>query len=443
MATLHGDGVHAVHRLVAILGILLIAGAGPAAYAAGTSQGSGFLGVVEAYDVRTNLWSSVADMPLPGRPGAAVAAPDGRIYVFGIEGTTSAFAYSPATDGWTPRAAMPSPRSGFAAALGGDGRIYLIGGKTATYTYVNTVQAYDPRTDTWQAEASMPTARAELAAATGPDGRIYALGGLWQNGQFLGDRAFATVEVYTPATDSWATAASMPAPNVGLAATTAPDGRIYAIGGSAGAANVYTPATNQWASAPPLLSPGASAVVTGPDGRIYALGGAYATGGVGGLHGDTIVSQTRQALDEAYRPGAAQWTAISPLPTPRTQAAAATGSDGRIYVFGGFVVLLAPAGTATAVPAGPCRFVLGFQTLHALIPNVVGNCLEDEQHNPRNGDGLQSTTNGLMVWRKSDDFTAFTNGYRTWVNGPHGVQERLNSQRFAWEANPDGLPTAG
>ena len=37
-------------------------------------------------------------------------------------------------------------------------------------------------------------------------------------------------------------------------------------------------------------------------------------------------------------------------------------------------------------------------------------------------------------------FTAFTDGYHTWVNGPNGVQERLNSQRFAWQANPDGLP---
>ncbi len=46
---------------------------------------------------------------------------------------------------------------------------------------------------------------------------------------------------------------------------------------------------------------------------------------------------------------------------------------------------------------------------------------------------------GLLVWRKLDNCMAFTSGYRTWVNGPDGVQERLNSQRFAWEANPDPL----
>ena len=72
----------------------------------------------------------------------------------------------------------------------------------------------------------------------------------------------------------------------------------------------------------------------------------------------------------------------------------------------------------------------------------MGQCREDEHHNPTNGDGLQATTNGLLVWRKADNFTAFTDGYRTWVQGPFGLQERLNTARFAWEQSPPG-GTAG
>lgn len=102
--------------------------------------------------------------------------------------------------------------------------------------------------------------------------------------------------------------------------------------------------------------------------------------------------------------------------------------------------LLPAASLAQAAP--PCRFVLGFAVMHGLIPTLVGTCVDDEQHNPTNGDALQRTTNGLLVWRKLDNWTAFTDGYRTWVNGPYGLQERLNTQRFAWEANPDGLPPA-
>ncbi len=94
--------------------------------------------------------------------------------------------------------------------------------------------------------------------------------------------------------------------------------------------------------------------------------------------------------------------------------------------------------------AAECQFVLGFLSLQQMIPDIVGNCLTNVQYNPANGDGLQMTTGwhgngGMLVWRKADNFTAFTDGYHTWVNGPFGLQERLNSQRFFWEWNPDEL----
>lgn len=84
--------------------------------------------------------------------------------------------------------------------------------------------------------------------------------------------------------------------------------------------------------------------------------------------------------------------------------------------------------------AQSCYFQLGFKTLHDMIPDIVGDCIENEWHNAFNGDGLQRTTNGLLVWRKSDNWTAFTNGYMTWINGPYGLQSRLNTERFAWES---------
>lgn len=89
--------------------------------------------------------------------------------------------------------------------------------------------------------------------------------------------------------------------------------------------------------------------------------------------------------------------------------------------------------------APPCHFQLGFATLQALIPAAVGTCLDAEAYGA-NGDSLQHTTNGLLVWRKADNVTAFTDGYYSWVNGPNGLQLRLNSERFTWEANPAGLP---
>jgi hypothetical protein len=84
--------------------------------------------------------------------------------------------------------------------------------------------------------------------------------------------------------------------------------------------------------------------------------------------------------------------------------------------------------------AANCTFVLGFRALHDLIPGVVGDCATNEAHGA-NGDGLQMTSRGLLVWRKADNFTAFTDGYRTWVNGPFGLQTRLNTARFPWESD--------
>jgi len=85
-------------------------------------------------------------------------------------------------------------------------------------------------------------------------------------------------------------------------------------------------------------------------------------------------------------------------------------------------------------------FKLGFKAMADQIPNVVGEPVENEHYGP-NGDSLQQTTTGLMVWRKSDNWTAFTDGSQAWIIGPYGIQQRLNTERFPWER--DLASTAG
>ena len=95
----------------------------------------------------------------------------------------------------------------------------------------------------------------------------------------------------------------------------------------------------------------------------------------------------------------------------------------------------------TSVAAAECQFVLGFMTIRDLIGHdIVGECLENEHHNEI-GDSVQQTTGGLLVWRKADNWTAFTDGYRTWIIGPNGLVQRLNTERFEWEADyaPGGV----
>ena len=81
-----------------------------------------------------------------------------------------------------------------------------------------------------------------------------------------------------------------------------------------------------------------------------------------------------------------------------------------------------------------CHFTLGFAQLRAQLgPATVGGCLGDEAFDPGIGDAIQPTARGLLVWRKADGGTAFSDGHRTWVAGPYGLQQRLNGERFCWE----------
>jgi Carboxypeptidase regulatory-like domain len=83
-----------------------------------------------------------------------------------------------------------------------------------------------------------------------------------------------------------------------------------------------------------------------------------------------------------------------------------------------------------------CSFSLGFAALRHLIPYRVGRCLASARYDPRLGEVLQDTTGGVLIWRKANNWTGFTDGSRTWVLGPHGLQQRLSTQRFRWEATP-------
>jgi hypothetical protein len=109
--------------------------------------------------------------------------------------------------------------------------------------------------------------------------------------------------------------------------------------------------------------------------------------------------------------------------------------SGAIICLSVFLCLL-PSARAADEP----RFLMGFRLLADMIPEIAGQPLEDERHNALNGDGLQMTTRGLMVWRKADNWTAFTNGWWTWVNGPYGLQDRANYERFEWEADSEAFP---
>ncbi|MXY00040.1 MAG: ABC transporter substrate-binding protein [Chloroflexi bacterium] len=93
--------------------------------------------------------------------------------------------------------------------------------------------------------------------------------------------------------------------------------------------------------------------------------------------------------------------------------------------------------------AADCQFVLGFAALQSAAPDTVGECLENELHHPADGITRQQTTEGVLLWRKADNHTSFTDGHRTWVAGPQGLKQRPVGDRFAWESDADRVIRVG
>jgi len=154
---------------------------------------------VEAYDDVTNSWTAAAPMITPRDHLAAHnAAANGKLYAIGGrvnvdfgQNLDANEEYDPETDAWTARAPLPTARSGIAAALL-NGRIYVFGGEGSQGTFGEN-EAYDPQTNTWETLEPMPTARHGLGAAVVGD-TIYVIGG----GETPGLSVSAANEAFKP-----------------------------------------------------------------------------------------------------------------------------------------------------------------------------------------------------------------------------------------------------
>lgn len=67
------------------------------------------------------------------------------------------------------------------------------------------------------------------------------------------------------------------------------------------------------------------------------------------------------------------------------------------------------------------RFVFGFAALKEQIGDVMGEPMECEHANPRNGDALQQTTTGLSFYRKQTNTPTFTDGWEHWALTAEGL----------------------
>ena len=250
---------------------------------------NGPLGIstAEVYDAQTNTWQRLTDMPTP-RTIARAAVVNGILYVFGGFSSKDRFfqnwtlpviveAYNPATDTWIPKKDMPVSRINFDVGVVA-GKVYLIGGTTGFgeghEERMDRVDVYDPATDTWAKGPKMPTRREPMGVAV-VSNRIYVIGGYgWPKaGPIL-----TVIEEYDPISRQWRKKSDML--DVRYAFSTAVvDDDIYLIGGLEGfpnyvaTVNVYNPQKDAWRDIPKLPMPLAPFRAATVDGKIYVFGG--------------------------------------------------------------------------------------------------------------------------------------------------------------------------
>ena len=245
---------------------------------------------VQIYDIATDTWEFGPPLPATNNHGMA-AAVGGRVYAIGGQATAQG-SYTdavleldpavgdPAAGVWVPKAPMPTPRSG-GVAIVADGKIYVAGGRPPRG---NDFAVYDPALDQWTVLPDLPSQRNHIAGGL-MGGKIYVVGGRLAGG--FRSEATAVVEVFDPATNTWAAAAPLPRPRSGVNGVVA-FGCLHVWGGEGAFGmfpdhDVYDPRSDTWthlANMPIPIHGVTGAAFSG--GLIYMAGGGLRTGGSSG-----------------------------------------------------------------------------------------------------------------------------------------------------------------
>lgn len=116
---------------------------------------------------------------------------------------------------------MTVSRALFGAASCKDGHVRAFGGLSALGLQ-SSVESYDVAKNEWTKGASASTRRYAHGTAQVGNGDVLLISGTSD-----GKNPIASVEIYTPGTDTWQKAADLPTPRLGVAAAASADGRVF------------------------------------------------------------------------------------------------------------------------------------------------------------------------------------------------------------------------
>ncbi|MFC1712818.1 sigma-70 family RNA polymerase sigma factor [Candidatus Poribacteria bacterium] len=261
---------------------------------------------------------------------------------------------------WVQKADMPTARYMLGTCVV-DGKLYAMGGTDGNQAFA-TIEVYDPATDTWTRKADMPAGRGLDGAVCAMNGKIYVIGG-WPNpkaGTVLNE-----VKEYDPKTEKWTKKSDMPTKRAHLALCVV-KGKIYAIGGYitndvfTSAVEEYDPETDTWTKKADMPTDRAVFAAAAVNGKIYAIGGNT---------GKWLVGPFLSTVEE-YDPVTDIWTKKADMPIERTELAA-SALNGKIYVVGGGSPKFLPTVLEYDPTTDAWREVANMPTLRACLSSAV------------------------------------------------------------------------
>ncbi|MBO9531582.1 MAG: hypothetical protein J7513_01225, partial [Solirubrobacteraceae bacterium] len=216
------------------------------------------------YDVPTNKWTTLGNLPTGMAETHLGVATDGRYIYFagGLGGNVQegknppqwisnrVYRYDTQTNGWTQIATLPGSRGAGGLALIGR-NLHYFGGVIADINTDRTDHwAYNLDTKTWTTKASMPEAKDHFSTIV-YGGQIYAL--LGEFGHHIEQRQLVTAHRYNPVTNTWSKLASGPqGKSHAEASSFLSNGKIVIAGGqiensaSTDRVAAYDPVANKW-----------------------------------------------------------------------------------------------------------------------------------------------------------------------------------------------------
>ena len=249
-------------------------------------------------------------------------------------GTVTAVSNPFTVNGFCATGSLSTPREIDTDVLLGNGKVLIAGGANMSGNFLNTAELYDPATGTVSPTGNLtaPNGRALQASVVLPDGKVLLLGG-----SDSASSALATVELYDPASGTFAASGSMGEPRDRPTAVLLANGKVLLSGGrnstsgTLSSAEIYDPATGVFSPAGNLNQARARHTMTLlPNGTVLVAGGRTFGGP------PVFALASAEIFDPTANNGVGAFTSIGNMNSPRDEGRATLLPNGTVLLAGGF-----------------------------------------------------------------------------------------------------------